>query len=138
MNPVDGRGVGVEPSGAVTVGQLAEQAAEAVRALNHLTRPGADALTDPADASELVAALACTCQRLPQLLDQLTGWLRGEQQAGRLRADTCSPFPDTATAITAAAGCLTQASQAAHQVGTALDATHQALAHLALTAGGQS
>ncbi len=38
-----------------TVGQLAAQAAELVRTLNHLTRPGVGALTDPAEVCELVA-----------------------------------------------------------------------------------
>ena len=116
-----------------TVGRLAEQAAEAVRTLNHLTRPGVGALAEPAEVCELVAALACTTGRLPQLLGQLSGWLVSQQRAGRLRVDTWSPQPNPAAAVAAAAGCLTQAAHSTQRAGHALDAAHQHLAHLATT-----
>jgi len=115
----------------LTVGQLGEQTAQAVRALNHLTRPGAGALAYPGEVCELVAALACMARRLPQLLGQLGGWLVSEDRAGRLRLDTCSPTPDPAEAVAAVIGELAQASQCAHAAGRALDAAHQHLAHVA-------
>lgn len=95
-----------------TVGQLAAQAAELVRTLNHLTRPGVGALTDPAEVCELVAELACLTRRLPQLFAQISGWLHGEGQAGRLRVDAFSPVPDPAAAVTVAIGCLARPATA--------------------------
>ena len=114
-----------------TVQALAGQAAEAVRALNHLTRPGVTALSGPAELDTVVADLACLAGRLPQLLAPLSGWLHAEDQAGRLRADACCPRPDSAAAVAAAIEDLTQASGCAQRTGRALDAAHQTLAHLA-------
>jgi hypothetical protein len=127
---------GHPPDGELTVEQLAEQAAQAVRTLNHLTRPGVGALTDPAQVCDVIAALACTVGRLPQLLGQLSGWLVSQQRAGRLRVDVCSPVCDPAAAVADAAAALAQASQCAHQAGRALDAAHQTLAHLAAVTAG--
>jgi hypothetical protein len=127
-------------AGELTVSQLGEQAAEAVRALNHRTRPGLGTLTDPADLCALVAELACLAHRLPQLLGQLSAWLVGEEQAGRLRLDTCSdacsPQPDPATAVATATDALTRAGDCAQHTGRALDAAQQILAHLAATQAG--
>lgn len=111
---------------------LAGQAAEAVRALNHLTHPGIGSLSGPAEADAVLADLACLAGRLPQLLAQLAGWLRTEDQAGRLRVDACCPYPDSAAAVAAATAALTRAGGAACHTGAALDAAHQTLAHLAV------
>lgn len=120
-------------SGELTAGQLGEQAAHAVRALNHLTRPGLGALTDPADAAELVAALAGVAGGLPQLLGQLAGWLEDRERAGRLRVDTCCPpaAAGTEAAVAEATAALAHASGCAHAAGRALDAAHQTMARLA-------
>lgn len=120
-------------TGGLATGGLAGQAAEAVRALNHRTRPGAGALTYPAEADDVVADLACLAARLPQLLGQLAGWLHAEAQHGRLRVDSCSPHPAPAPAVTAAIESLTAAAGHAGHAGRALDAAHQILAHLAAT-----
>jgi hypothetical protein len=120
----------------LTVGQSADQVEQAVRALNHLTRPGVGALTDPAGVCEISTALACTAHRLPQLLGQLSAWLHREQQAGRLRVDACSPWPDPAATVADAITALTQAAQYAQRAGHALDAAHQRLAHLASSGDG--
>jgi len=42
----------------LTVGQLADQAAHAIRLLNHRTRPATKGLADPAETAEIIAALA--------------------------------------------------------------------------------
>lgn len=117
--------------GEATVGQLAGQAAEAVRTLNHLTRPGIGALSGPADLDTVIADLATLAGRLPQLLAQLAGWLHAEDRAGRLHVDACSPDADSAAGVAAAIEDLTEASGYARHVGSALDAAHQHLAHLA-------
>lgn len=120
-------------TGELTPAQLGEQAAQAVRALNHLTRPSVGALTDPAELCELIAELACVAGRLPQLLGQLSGWLHSEERAGRLRVDACSLQPDPAAAVAAAIDCLIRASDCAQHTGRALNAAQQTLTHLAGT-----
>jgi hypothetical protein len=107
----------------------AATAAEAVRALNHLTL-GRRALGEPAELDRLVAELAMMAGRLPQLLRQLGGWLDAEQHAGRLRSDDTT---DPARIVDRAAAELTEAGHAAHDLGRALDDAHQILAHLAAT-----
>ena len=67
--------------------ELAEQAAEALRELNHRTRDPR-AFTGPAELYRLVGELALLAGRLPQLLHQLDRWLRAEHDVGRVRADT--------------------------------------------------
>lgn len=109
--------------------ELAEQAAEAVRELNHRTRD-ARAFTGPAELYRLVAELALLAGRLPQLLDQLEDWLHAEHDAGRLRSDTRTA-PDR---IIAAAGAdLADAGDAAHDLAHVLAAAQQQLAHLGAT-----
>lgn len=124
---------GVDNGQRLTVGQLAEQAAQAVRTLNHLTRPHTGALAHPADVGDLVATLSCLTGRLPQLLHQLNQWLVSQQQAGHLRVDTSSPLPGPAAAVHAVTGQLTQAALNTQQASDALDAAHQHLARLTTT-----
>jgi len=107
----------------------AATAAEAVRALNHLTL-GRRALGEPAELDRLVAELAIMAGRLPQLLRQLRGWLDAEQHAGRLLSDNTT---DSARIVDRAAAELAEAGDAAHDLGRALDDAHQLLAHLAAT-----
>ena len=107
----------------------ADTAAEAVRALIHLTL-GRGALGEPAELDRLVAELAVMAGRLPQLLHQLRDWLHAEQHAGRLRSDNNT---DPARIVDRAAHKLAQAGHAADDLGSALDHAHQLLAHLAAT-----
>lgn len=121
-------------TGAGELGRLGEQAEQAVRALAHLTRPALGAPSDPPEAAALIAALARATGGLPQLTAQLASWLIGEQQAGRLRLDGCSPCPDPAAAVTDAVtqvtAALAQAASCAHAASHALDAAQQAVAYL--------
>jgi hypothetical protein len=58
---------------------LASQAADAVRALNHATRPGTSGLAYPADAYDVTGALSLLASRLPQALAQLFSRPRSRQ-----------------------------------------------------------
>ena len=112
---------------------LAEITAEAIRALNHATRdPGA--ITEPFTLYAVTASLATLAGRLPQLCEQLTGWLARESAAGRLADDRGQP-------VQAAAGParvqLTAAAGLAGELGTALGAAQAAAAHLKRPDGGQ-
>ena len=109
---------------------LGEQAAEAIRNLNHLTR-GAGVFADPAQASQLVAALAAMTGRLPQLLEQISTWLHRELASGRLRVDTTTPTDDPTDLLTLITACLAQAGHCAHRLNEALDTAHQHTSHLA-------
>ena len=109
--------------------ELAEQAAEALRELNHRTRD-ARAFTGPAELYRLVGELALLAGRLPQLLDQLDRWLRAEHDAGRIRADARA---DPGRIIAAAGAELADAGDAAHDLAHVLDAAQQHLAQLGAT-----
>jgi hypothetical protein len=64
--------------------RVADTIAEAVRVLNHATlNHTGQALAYPADADAVLEALCTAAERLPQLLDQLSGWLTGELAGGR-------------------------------------------------------
>jgi hypothetical protein len=65
---------------------LARSAAEAVRALNHLTL-GGGGLEQPAGAYEVLGELSLAASRLPQLLGQVGTWLAAALAGGRLGCD---------------------------------------------------
>jgi hypothetical protein len=106
---------------------LGEQAAEAIRGLNHLTRRS-DAFTDPAELSWLLADLAAMADRLPQLFGQLHSWLSQQHRAAPLRADTDA---DPGVLVASTAAQLTRAQRCAEQLAGALHTAHQHVAHLA-------
>ena len=109
--------------------ELAEQAAEALRELNHRTRDPR-AFTGPAELYRLVGELTLLAGGLPQLLDQLDRWLRAEHDVGRVRADTCT---DPGRIVAAAGAELADAGAAAHDLAHVLDAARQHLAQLGAT-----
>lgn len=114
-------------------GRLADQATHAVRELTHLTRPAVGGLTEPCDASDVIAALAAMTWMLPQLLGQLTHWLQHEHHADRLRVDDHAPLPDPDPTVHALTRSLQHASQALKRAAEELDTAHQHTAHLATT-----
>ncbi len=106
---------------------LGEQAADALRELNHHTRDGG-AFTDPAELCWLLADLNTTAQRLPQLLAQLSRWLNQQHANTSFRADN----NDCPSALVAAATtALTDAANHARRLALDLDTAHQHAAHLA-------
>ncbi len=109
--------------------RLGEQAADALRELNHHTRDS-DAFTDPAELCWLLADLNATAQRLPQLLAQLSRWLNQQHANATFRADNSDcPGELIAAATAALAGAANHARRLAVDVNTA----HQHTAHLATT-----
>lgn len=107
--------------------RLAEDAAEAVRALNHATLPGSGGLMFPADAYETAGALAVLVARLPQALAQLSAFLQAETEAGQIIIAAGPHVGDPGAAVSAACRHLDGASAAAGQLQQALDAAQQAL-----------
>jgi len=76
------------PAG-TTPAQWADQAGEAVRALNHATIWADDArgYQFPADVDATLANLQVLIDRLPQALEQMGRWLDREASAGRVGYD---------------------------------------------------
>ena len=109
--------------------ELADQAAQAVRELNHRTR-GAGTFTGPAEIYRLVAELALLVGGIPQLLGQLDQWLHNEHHAGHLRTDNRT---DPSRAVRDAAAQLTDAGDAANDLAQILVSAQQCLAHLGAT-----
>jgi predicted TPR repeat methyltransferase len=68
--------------------QWAEQAAEAVRRLNHATITiAAEGYRVPGDVDATLANLQVLVERLPQALEQMTRWLERQARAGLVRHD---------------------------------------------------
>jgi hypothetical protein len=114
------------PDDEPTLAELADQAAEAIRSLNHRTMPGRD-LEYPADVYAIVGTLKVMADRLPQLLRQLSAWLEAEHKAGRAGHDSGQdPGPyvgDVTAALTLAAtvaGTLSDALRLAHNASSGI------------------
>jgi hypothetical protein len=114
--------------------QVAAAAAEAVRELNHRTL-GRPTLTGPAELDRLVAELAVMTARLPQLLQQLSGWLAAEQHARHIRSDN---HIDPARIVDRARTELADAGRAARELSQALHNAHQHTAHLGARSAGDA
>jgi hypothetical protein len=106
---------------------LADAAAEAIRALNHTTLPGAGGLTYPGDVYSLLAALSLLAARLPQALTQTETFLAAELAAGRIVIVDGAHTGDPAAAVAQAAACLHTARAAAHRLHVDLDHAAAAL-----------
>ena len=106
---------------------LASEAAEAVRALNHATLPGAGGLMFPADAHDVTGQLSLLASRLPQALAQLLAFLHAEVQAGRVVIVAGEHAADPAAALAAVTGSLDAAVAAARRLHQALDAAQSNL-----------
>ena len=115
----------------VAVSDLADQAAHAIRVLNHRTRPGIGDVTDPSEVAEIIAALASMTSMLPQLLDQLAGWHEHQHSNGRLTVDALAPLPDTAQSVHVLIDSLHHAIQRLQRAAVDLDTAHEHAAHLA-------
>jgi hypothetical protein len=107
--------------------QLADEAAEGIRALNHATLPAAGGLVFPADAYAVTGSLAVLAARLPQVLSQIEVFLADELAAGRIVIVAGEHAGDPTAAITLAAAWLQGARVAAHHLRHALDGAQAAL-----------
>lgn len=106
---------------------LAGQAAEAVRALNHATLPGAGGMVFPADAYDVTGQLTLLASRLPQALAQLLAFLNTEVQAGRVVIVAGDNAGDPAAVLAAVTGSLDAAVASARRLHQALDAAQNNL-----------
>lgn len=109
-------------------GKLADQAAEAIRALNHRTQH-ADSLPYPGDIYSTVGALQRMAYGLPQALGQLRHRLDQLHATGHVRSDA-GPA-DLPERLRESRAWLANAAAAADSLGTALGEAHSHLSHLA-------
>jgi hypothetical protein len=116
--------------------RLAAEAAEAVRALNHATLPGAGALVFPADAYDVTGQLALLASRLPQALAQLLAFLQAEVKAGRVVIVAGDHAGDPAAALAALTGSVDAAMASARRLHQALDAAQNKLTWAAAASPG--
>lgn len=114
-------------------GAAAELAAEAVRALNHLTLAPPSARTpgweDVTDLYRVLTEVRILTERLPQAIDQLARHLDGPIGPG-YRCDACTDESPEAL-VAGAVGALETACFALHDAGRAIGVAQEALAHLA-------
>jgi hypothetical protein len=111
----------------------ADVAAEALRALNHATQPGATGLRGPVDVYDTLAGLELLTARLPQALAQLQAFLDAEHAAGRIGVVDGPHAEDPATLLAATAQSLLAAADAAAALQQALAHAHELLACAART-----
>lgn len=106
--------------------QLARAAADAIRGLCHATRPPGG-LDEPAEAYDVLGALAQTLTRTAQAIGQIAGYLDIEATAGRLGHDLGDdPLPSAE----AAGKLLADAGLTASALADDLDTAQQQLALL--------
>ena len=80
-----------------TASEAAQEAADAIRALNYATLPheGAPGLEFPSDVYDVIGSLKTALQRMPQALQQCSLWLGEQNAAGKVgRAGGGDPGPD--------------------------------------------
>lgn len=113
-----------------TPAQISDEAAEAVRALNHRTRVESDDWQYPGDAYSTVSNLAYLAGGLPQALTQIRALMQRLESSGNLRSDKDSIGSDLHETY---AG-LDDAKAAAEQLYTALNRAHAGLGPIAYEA----
>lgn len=116
--------------------EIADEAAEAIRALCHATLPadGFPGLEYPVDAYHVLGSLELLASRLPQLLTQLAAFLQRELQADLVTIAGGEFYGDPLGAIgTASEELEGVAVQTARQLAEAIDAAQQAIAFASVT-----
>lgn len=96
----------------MTVREIAAQAAEAIRALNHLAAEAGE-LTDPGEVRDIIASLERMSHGLPPLCEQLARFLVAQHEDRQIVGD--------AREVIGTAEALTAAGQAADMLAAALD-----------------
>ena len=116
-----------ELASTMTPGEIASQAAYAIRVLNELTHGGGGELSHPGDVRDIVGSLELIGQGLPQLYEQLARFLVIQHEDGQLVHDS-GDDPDGR--VTEVIEALTAAGQAADMMTAALTEARAASASL--------
>jgi hypothetical protein len=124
------------PSTPESARALADDAGEAIRALNHATLPadGYPALQYPADAYYLLSPLQQLAGRMPQLLEQIAAFLQRQLQLDVITIADGEFAGDPLAAIGTAGNALElEAARAACALAAAIDTAVQAIAFASYT-----
>ena len=113
----------------LTPANNADAAAEAVRAINHLTMSQHDGWQYPGDAYSTVGNLAHMAGMLPQAIGQLESLIGALEDGGNLRSDKGPE--DLPGRLVDFHGAIADAIAQAHSLHRALDRAHQALGPIA-------
>jgi hypothetical protein len=110
----------------------ARAAAEAIRALNHVTLflDGADGYQWPADVDAVIVELAAAAGRLPQALDQAARWISQTHDRGQVGHDQGH---DVRAAVACTLIGLDAAAMAAARLHSALARVQTRTSHLTCT-----
>jgi hypothetical protein len=115
-----------ELAATMTIGEVATQALEAVRALNQLMADAGE-LAGPGDAREVVGRLALMGGQLPGLCEQLARFLVVQCEDGRLRdgtgGDPDGVLADVSEALTAAGRAADMMAAALAEAGAKIEHT---------------
>lgn len=106
-----------------TPSELADDAAEAVRSLNHVTMHR-DAYKEPADINSTVANIEAMVHMLPQFLTQTTRTLQAMAESPGIRIDSGT---DSSERVAETVHALTAAQRALQAVGAQLYEANQRL-----------
>jgi len=115
-----------ELAATMTVGEVATQAVEAVRALSQLMAADTGELAGPGEAREVVGRLALMGGQLPQVCEQLARFMVVQREDGQIARGTGGD-PD---------GVLVEVSEALSAAGRAADMMAAALAEAGAKAAG--
>ena len=105
-----------ELAATMTIGEVATQAVEAVRALNQLMAETGE-LAGPGDAREVVGRLALMGHQLPELCEQLARFLVVQHEDGQI---ACGAGGDPDGVLLEVSEALTAAGRAADMMAAAL------------------
>ena len=115
-----------ELASTMTPREVAIQAAEAIRALNHLTYGGGE-LGSPDEVRDIIASLGLMGQGMPQVCEQLARFLVAQQEDGQVRHGSGA---DPDLSVTEVMEALNAAGQAADMMTAALEEAHNAATEL--------
>jgi hypothetical protein len=122
-----------ELASTLTVREIATEAAEAIRALNDLTREGGD-LSGVGEVRDVIASLELMSHGLPRLCEQLARFLVTQREDGQLRHAATrgqhGPVADPDFTLVEVTEALTAAGQAADMLTAALDQARSATEEL--------
>ncbi len=111
--------------------EYADQAAEAIRSLNHATI-SSGGYVYPSDIDAVIAHLSATVYGMCQSLSQMQRWVFAEADAGRVGHDQGA---DVETELEVLSGALMIAAGRIEQTVQQLDAARRVSAHLTQTTG---
>ena len=115
--------------------EVLQAAAQAIRVANHVSRDRA-AIGEPADAWHAILELVSVAERLPQLCEQIGGWLEAEREAGRIAVPSGTMAGQPDLAVLTVTEALAHAGTVAEELRAVLNAAANVASTLAAASPG--